>query len=348
MVWQGLVVAEPGEPNRALLQELAAVEPRLRFRVVAPGEAVAAAAEYDPDLVLVRLAAHPDRLLRVLDELHRQRPERALLAEVPAEHPLVAVQAFSVGATDCLKAPVAPWEWQHRVRLHLERHRQHRLLERMVARSRRHSGRREEVGRVLELLARIDASRDALTGAHERRTARLAGLLGSALGLSAGECRRLEAGAVLHDIGKIGIPEPVLRKPGRYTEAECGVMREHARIGHEILTAAGQSHLRLGAAIARSHHERFDGSGYPDGLAGQGIPLEARVVAVADVFDSITARRPYKAADTVEAGMAVLARGAGRQFDPECVRAFAARRGEVHRLVAADGEPDRAQGADCL
>ena len=335
MRWDVLVVAEPGDESRTLVDELTGVERRLRCHVVAGvDETASAAARLQPILALVRLPGSPDRLLKAVRILHEEVPEATVVAEVPADHPLVAVQAFSLGAADCLKQPVAPWEWQHRIRGHLDRHRQHRLLERLAERSRHHSGERGRPDRTLEVLARIDASRDGPTNAHQRRTARLTGLLAEALSVPPVERQRLEAGAALHDIGKIGIPEAVLRKPGRYNDAERWLMHEHPRIGYEILAAGDQPHLRTGATIALTHHERIDGRGYPDGLAGQEIPMESRMVAVADAFDAITARRAYKGPESVETAMAELEAGAGSQFDPECVRAFASRRTEVGRLLA--------------
>jgi HD-GYP domain-containing protein (c-di-GMP phosphodiesterase class II) len=142
------------------------------------------------------------------------------------------------------------------------------------------------------------------------------------IGLPPSECDAIRLAAPMHDIGKIGIPDSILRKPGRLTEAEQAVMREHTRIGYELLHDSPSHYLQLAASIALHHHEKVDGSGYPHGLRGDRIPIEGRIVAVADVFDALTSSRPYKAAWPVADAVAYLEAGVGTQFDPDCVRAF--------------------------
>ena len=128
--------------------------------------------------------------------------------------------------------------------------------------------------------------------------------------------------APLHDIGKIAIPDSVLLKPGPLTEEETAVMRRHPRIGHELLSGSQNRFIQTGALIALRHHERYDGSGYPDGLVGEEIPLEARIVAVADVFDALISPRPYKQAWDIDAALGYLYAQRGRLFDPRCVDAL--------------------------
>jgi len=128
----------------------------------------------------------------------------------------------------------------------------------------------------------------------------------------------------MHDIGKIGIPDHILQKPGRLTADELGIMRTHPLIGFQILQNSPSKYLSMGAEIALSHHEKYDGSGYPYGAQKDEIPLEARIVAVADVFDALTSRRPYKISWSNEAGLAYLTTNIGKHFDPDCVEAFAA------------------------
>jgi putative two-component system response regulator len=129
-------------------------------------------------------------------------------------------------------------------------------------------------------------------------------------------------GASLHDIGKIGIPDHVLHKPGSYTDEERQVMRNHPQIGYDILSGAESPGLRLGAEIALTHHERFDGSGYPNGLAGEVIPLSGRIAAVADVFDALTDGRAYRRSISPLESLAYLEEQKGRLFDPTCVEAL--------------------------
>jgi two-component system response regulator RpfG len=120
-------------------------------------------------------------------------------------------------------------------------------------------------------------------------------------------------------MGKIAIPDAILLKPGPLTEDEIVVMRRHPRIGHELLSGSQNRFIQAGAVVALRHHERYDGSGYPDGLMGEGIPMEARIVAVADVFDALISPRPYKTAWSIDASLAYLYAQRGRLFDPRCV-----------------------------
>jgi two-component system response regulator RpfG len=171
-------------------------------------------------------------------------------------------------------------------------------------------------------LAKAGEYRDEETGVHVLRMARFSSLIAERLGLSEEERHGIETAAPMHDIGKIGIPDHILLKPGRLDGEEFAIMRTHARIGFEILKDSPSKYLQLGAVIARGHHEKFDGSGYPDGLVGDAIPLAARIVAVADVFDALTSERPYKRAWSIQDALHYLQTEQGRHFDPDCVQAF--------------------------
>jgi HD-GYP domain-containing protein (c-di-GMP phosphodiesterase class II) len=164
--------------------------------------------------------------------------------------------------------------------------------------------------------------KDLYTLGHVRRVASYAVMTGKALGLSAGELRSLALAAQMHDVGKIGVPDKILTKPGPLTPEEREVIREHADRGFEI--ALGVPALQGALNGIRYHHERWDGTGYPEGLRGAAIPLQARIVAVADAFDAMTSGRAYQPAVSNEAALAELARCAESHFDPECVRAFTA------------------------
>ena len=164
--------------------------------------------------------------------------------------------------------------------------------------------------------------RDPETGAHILRMAHFSRLIGRELGLSAEEQDLLLEAAPMHDIGKVGIADNILLKPGRLDAAEFEIMKQHAIFGYELLKGSSSKTLQAGAEIAKGHHEKFDGSGYPSGLKGYEIPLFSRIVAVADVFDALTSERPYKKAWEVEAAIDFLTAGAGSHFDPDCVNAF--------------------------
>jgi response regulator RpfG family c-di-GMP phosphodiesterase len=136
----------------------------------------------------------------------------------------------------------------------------------------------------------------------------------------------------LHDIGKIGIPDGILLKPQKLEDGEWEVMRRHPLIGHEILKGSASKYVRMGALIALGHHEKYDGSGYPNGLVGDHVPLCARIVAVADVYDALTSVRPYKSAWPSEQAFEYLRTQAGKHFDPRMVEAFLATRKEVIQI----------------
>ncbi|MGE0067445.1 MAG: HD domain-containing phosphohydrolase [Solirubrobacterales bacterium] len=168
----------------------------------------------------------------------------------------------------------------------------------------------------VERLARAIEMHDAETGAHVHRMASTAALLAGLLGLERERVMLLREAAPMHDVGKIATPDQILRKPGPLDADERAVMERHTVVGHEILAGSESDLLQMGARIALSHHERFDGSGYPQGLAGEEIPLEARIVAVADVFDALLSDRPYRRAMTVTEAAGVIYDGRGTQFDP--------------------------------
>ncbi len=174
----------------------------------------------------------------------------------------------------------------------------------------------------LRRLARAAEYRDDNTWEHTQRVAEMAARLGRGLGLDDGQAETLRRAAPLHDLGKIAIPDQILLKPDRLTAEEYEVVKTHAAVGAAILEQGDSTLLRSAERIARTHHERWDGGGYPAGLAGEAIPLEGRLVAVADVFDVLVHERPYKSRWTHEDAAAELRRNAGTQFDPRVVEAF--------------------------
>lgn len=288
-----------------------------------------------PELAVVASGDAPQWTLETVHQLRHHFTAMPIVAEVPAAHPLVAIQALEMGASDCLKQPVAPWEWRLRCRNLLVQQRQGRLIGLLREATQRWAKRyRDRIApeALSALLSRADAMHDAVTGQHELRTGRIAGLIAEALGLPEQECRLIETGAALHDIGKIGIPDRVLHKPGRYDSDDRAVMCHHPRIGYEILSDGATAALRYGAEIALNHHECMDGSGYPRNLSGAEIPLSARITAVADVFDALAAGRPYRTPLSVDAGIAHLQQRSGRQFDPACIEALRSRK-EAARVI---------------
>jgi HD-GYP domain-containing protein (c-di-GMP phosphodiesterase class II) len=196
----------------------------------------------------------------------------------------------------------------------------------------------------IELLAglgRLLEARDAYTHGHGRRVARHAGRIAGAMHLSATEAAKIRTAAAVHDLGKLYTPREILNNPGRLSAAEFDIVKRHAADGAEMLAGVGDPEI---AAMVRHHHERVDGHGYPDGLAGSEIPLGARIIAVADTFDAITSNRAYRGAGTQKQALQVLARGAGSQLDPAAVAAFRHRysgRRAVVRLAVATAVSQR-------
>lgn len=160
------------------------------------------------------------------------------------------------------------------------------------------------------------------TGEHTRRVGRASALLARAIGLARVDVMMIRQAAPLHDVGKIAIPDRILLKPNMLTPQEWGIMKTHTTIGAKIVSGPNYPILRTAETIALSHHERWDGSGYPHGIGGESIALPARIVAVADAFDAMTHPRPYRPARPAEEALAELERGAGTHFDPRCVEGF--------------------------
>jgi hypothetical protein len=191
---------------------------------------------------------------------------------------------------------------------------------------------------IVRRLALVVEHRDHDTGGHVERIGSYTAILADELGETAAACEQLRLASILHDVGKVGIPDEILLKPGPLTPDERRVMERHAQIGHDMLTGSDICVLDVAADIALTHHERFDGTGYPHGLSGGDIPLGGRLVAVADVFDALTSHRVYKAAMDLESAVAVICDGAGTHFDPEVVAAFVRRLDDV-RATYADLQP---------
>ena len=160
------------------------------------------------------------------------------------------------------------------------------------------------------------------TGYHIERVGDYAAVLAEAMGKSRRYAELLRAAAPMHDIGKIGIPQSILQKKGKLTDEEWTVMRQHPLIGEQILADSRAPLIQLAAELAGSHHEKWDGSGYPRNLSGEAIPLSGRIVAVADVFDALTTERCYKPAFPLETAYAILKEGSGQHFDPTVVETF--------------------------
>ena len=283
---------------------------------------------------------HPDLIItdyRMPDmdgvELIRQIQKKPGSQDIPimmitvVSEKSVRYDALEAGATAFLTRPIDQIECRTSCRNLLKLHEQQAIIQdradwlaRQVEVATQQIVSREK--ETLIRLAKAGEYRDEETGYHVVRMAKYSRKIAEALGLSDKECDEIEYAAPMHDIGKIGIQDSVLLKPDKFNQDEWLAMKQHTTIGHSILSNSQSRYIQTGSIIALNHHERFDGTGYPNGIAGKDIPLVARIVSVADVYDALTSSRPYKEAWTTDDSKDYLEAYSGTQFDPLCVEAF--------------------------
>ena len=280
------------------------------------------AQEKPADLLLADISM-PDMggidLLRSVKEAH---PDLPVILVSGLYELALAVDALEAGADDYLKKPVKPADLVTLVAKYLdsgtaEQEQQVQNALRGFLETRTSD---PKSSRSLEQLFQKLGFKRYETFQHSARVAAVSRLIGEHCGLPVDELRRLELGALLHDIGKIAIPRNVLMKPGKLTDEEWRVMKEHPAIGYRVLMEFPE--LAQEAKVVYSHHESYDGSGYPQGLSGEQIPLGARIFSIVDTFDAITSDRPYRAAQSVDAARTEIERVSGTQFDPALVKIF--------------------------
>jgi putative two-component system response regulator len=308
---------------------------RKHYRVIFAingGDALELARTQAPDLVLL------DIMMPEMDgyEVCRRMKEDIKTRDIPVIF-LTALSADSdeqrgleLGAVDFLHKPCNPAIVRQRVRIHLDLRDQNQALEIKVRE------RTTELDQTrLEIVRRLGRAaeyRDNETGMHVIRMSHSARLLALAVGVPESQAELLLNAAPMHDVGKIGIPDRILLKPGRLAPEEWAIMQTHTTIGAEIIGDHPSKLLRMARTVALAHHERWDGSGYPNGLAGEAIPLEGRIVTVADVFDALTSERPYKRAWSSQAATDYIRSQAGKAFDPGLVQVFIGLIPEVLRM----------------
>jgi putative two-component system response regulator len=297
-----------------------------------PLEGVSFIQQWDPDLILLDL--HMPRLdgFGVLEAIRpkltdgRYLPVLMLTADSSAE---TKQRALSSGVKDFLTKPFDATEALLRIENLLETrflyealHNQNQLLE---ARVRDRTRELEEAQvEILQRLAAAAEFRDDDTGHHTQRVGQLAAMLAAEVGLPSSQVELIRRAAPLHDVGKIGVPDAILLKPGRLTNAERRVMQSHTTIGAAMLAGGRSTLVQMAELIARCHHERWDGAGYPNGYAAEQIAVEARLVAVADFFDALTHDRPYRKAWSIKKTVSAIVAEGGRHFDPAVVEALLA------------------------
>lgn len=308
---QGPILVVDDQPeNLAVMRQVLGDDYRLLFARNG-AEALAATAKLRPALILLDIQ---------MPDMDGYAVCRTLKADPATESiPVIFVtglsetgneaRGFEAGGVDYIVKPISAPIVRARVKTHLS----------LVQASRLQRSYRDAIS----MLGSAGHYNDADTGVHIWRMAGYARELASACGWTIAACEQLEQAAPMHDMGKIGIPGEILRKPGKLTPEEWAVMQTHSQIGHDILCMSDAPLFQLAAEIALRHHERWDGSGYPGGLAAEAIPASARIVAVADVFDALTMQRPYKAPWPVEKALAVMQESSGSHFEPRLIECFA-------------------------
>lgn len=304
-----LLLVDDEPANLQLLRQVLQQDYRLLFAKDGP-RALELARHERPDLILLDV---------MMPGMTGHETCRQLKADpVTSATPVIFVTAladvhdeldgFNAGAVDYITKPVSPPIVRARVRNHLSLGRLDELRDTRL--------------QIVQRLGLAAEYKDNETGKHVIRMSHFSQRLGLAIGMSEREADDLLTAAPMHDIGKIGIPDRILQKPGPLDAEEWKIMKTHTTIGAHIVGAHQTGMLGMAHRIALGHHEKWDGSGYPSGLAGEQIPIEARIVAIADVFDALTSKRPYKEAWPIDVAVAHIEKDAGKHFDPALVPLF--------------------------
>ena len=317
-----ILIVDDEPSNLAILRQILSPEYSLVFACNG-AEALAATNKHHPALILLDVQMPDMDGYTVCRQLKNDPQTEAIpvifissLAEVGDE-----VSGFSVGAVDYITKPVSPLIVRSRVRSHLSLVNIKRL--------------EQSYCEAIYMLSEAGHYNDTDTGAHIWRIAAYSSTLASACGWDADACRKMELAAPMHDTGKLGIPSTILQKPGKLDAEERAVIQTHSRIGYNILTKSSAPIFQMAAEIALHHHEKWDGSGYPDGLAGESIPESARIVAIVDVFDALSMKRPYKEAWPLDRVMLFLNNEAGTHFDPRLIKIFISIQSQIATIKAS-------------
>lgn len=335
-----IVIIDDNDTNLILMAALArSVAPLEPVTYQDPEIALRETLNSGADLIVVDYMMPVMDGIQFIEAIRQHRPfvDVPIIMVTAAEERSVRRRALEVGATEFLSKPVDTTEMKLRLTNLMRLRRAHNLLNDRAALLANEveaatSALREAALELVTRLAQAAEFRDPETGGHIQRMARYSVVIGRALGMPSSYLNDLLTAAPLHDLGKVGIPDAVLLKPGKLDAEELDVMRMHAQIGEQLLSDSRHPLIQMACEIAGSHHEKWDGSGYPRGLQGESIPLSGRIVAVADVLDALTSVRPYKKAWTFDEAKDFIVDGRGRHFCPRCVDALLASWSEIQQV----------------
>lgn len=307
--------------------------------------------EGDFPLALLDVNLPDDSGMHLLEEIRRDHPDVAVVMVTGEDSTELALKAIELGAYGYLVKPVGSGELTINVAnaLHRRRSELHnkRLLARLQETAQRHGDELEQAMQNLKLseknvrvyqaetifrLARLVEFRDEETGSHVHRMSSYCETLARRIGLLPDDCERIRLASQLHDVGKVAVPDKLLLKPGKLTPQEFEIVKGHAETGYQMLAGSTSDLVQLGSVIAHTHHERWDGMGYPRRLAGEATPLEGRIAAVADVFDALTSDRVYRPALPIKSAIEMMREERGKHFDPDLLDAFLGARPEIEEI----------------
>lgn len=304
-----LLLVDDEPVNLRVLKQTLGEEYRLIFAKCGK-EALRLVAQENPDLILLDVMMPGMTGLEVCTTLKTDKSTSKIpIIFVTALNDAVdEANGLNAGAVDYISKPISPAVVRARVKTHLSLVQADELKRTRL--------------QVIQRLGRASEYKDNETGMHVMRMSHYSQVLALACGHTEMQAENLLHAAPMHDIGKIGIPDSIMLKPGKLTAEEFAIMRRHPEIGAEILGEPDSDLIRLAISVSLTHHEKWDGSGYPKGLKGESIPIEGRIVALADVFDALTSKRPYKEAWSLEAAMDYIHSQSGKHFDPNLVLLF--------------------------
>ncbi len=326
---QKILIVDDVAANIKMLIETFKSEYEIRFASNGHEALEIAFSDFSPDLVLL------DIIMPGMDgyEVCKKLKANYLTKKIPVifitakDEESYETKGFEIGAAEYIKKPFNQAIVRERVKTHISLKNARKILENqkniLKEKVRERTSELEKTQiEVVERLGLAAEYRDEETGNHVKRLGEYCRLLGRAAGLSSDECEILALSSTLHDVGKIGIPDSILLKPGKLNAEEWEIMKTHATIGAKLLSGSTSKFLQTAESIALTHHEKWDGSGYPLGVKGERIPLEGRITCICDGFDALVSRRHYKDAWPIDKAIEEIKNNAGIQYDPNLVRHF--------------------------